>query len=235
MNYQLRGYSYSLVIHISVLCVIVGISSSVVRFNRPVVIDFSIENSSSGSDLQTTPAPRSPQIKAVETALMKPMPVVATQEPVPGQATPAIETEAGNQAPVAPARTPAVVRPSAGSPSAAATIAKAEGKDAPSYGQGSNAEGMKQSYLKEHFAYIRDIVQKKLGYPAIARKMGWEGRVIISFVVCPDGHARDITIREGSGIELLDKNATAAVQQAMPFPKPPAEAQLIIPINYSLH
>ncbi len=93
---------------------------------------------------------------------------------------------------------------------------------------------MKQNYLREHFAYIRTIVQKNLSYPKIARKMGWQGKVIISFVVCIDGHARDITIKEGSGIEMLDKNAVIAVQQASPFPKPPIEARLILPINYSL-
>ncbi|MBI5632344.1 MAG: energy transducer TonB [Nitrospirae bacterium] len=235
MNYQRRGYGYSLVIHISLLCLIAGISSSLVHLNNPVVIDFSIENASPKSDLRTTPAAQNPQTKAVETAPLKPVPVVAKQEPVLQQETPVSETAAGSQVPVAPSRASSGVQPPAGSSSAAPDSAIAERKPSLSHGQASSAEGMKQNYLKEHFAYIRNIVQQKLSYPKIARKMGWAGKVIISFVVCTDGHAKDITIKEGSGIEMLDKNAIAAVQQASPFPRPPIEAQLIIPISYSLN
>jgi len=82
--------------------------------------------------------------------------------------------------------------------------------------------------------YIRNIVQKKLSYPRIARQMGWQGKVIIAFIVSIDGNAKNIEIRESSGIELLDRNAVTAVHDASPFPKPPIEAKLIIPISYTL-
>jgi len=59
--------------------------------------------------------------------------------------------------------------------------------------------------------------------------------VLISFIVCTDRQAKDITIKEGSGFALPDKNAVAAVQMASPFPKPPIEAQLSIRVNYSLN
>lgn len=91
-----------------------------------------------------------------------------------------------------------------------------------------------KKYLKENFSYIRDAIQKKISYPGIARQMGWEGKVVVSFIVCSDGHARDIKVKEGSGIELLDKNAIETVKKASPFPRPPVEAQLLIPIKYSL-
>ncbi|MHB8882725.1 MAG: TonB family protein [Thermodesulfovibrionales bacterium] len=234
MNSQLRGFTFSLVIHMSVLLVIIGLSSSMVRLGKPVVIDFSIENSLVKHDSTTLPAPKSESLKARETELRKPKTVAAKQEPAPQQVTAISETVAESQAPVS-AKPSASVQPVSGSPLSTANVEKAEGRESPFHGQGNPVEGMKQSYLKEHFAYIRNIVQKKLSYPTIARKMGWEGRVIISFIVCPDGHAKDITIKEGSGIELLDKNAIAAVRQASPFPKPPVEAQLIIPINYSLN
>ncbi|MEK6652305.1 MAG: energy transducer TonB [Nitrospirota bacterium] len=42
-------------------------------------------------------------------------------------------------------------------------------------------------------------------------------------------------IKEGSGITLLDRNAIETVKKASPFPRPPVEAQLLIPIKYSLN
>lgn len=239
MNYQLRGFSFSFVVHLAVLILVVAMNNSMVRLSRPVVIDFSIEGSSMKGDPEISPAPKSRDVKASEPE--QPKPVAAKQEQImpqksaPQQVTATSETGAESQAPVAARPVIASTQPVAGISSSASNIAKTEGKSSPSYGQGNLVEGIKQSYLKEHFTYIRNIVQQKLNYPKIARKMGWEGKVIISFVVCTDGHAKDIRIKEGSGIEMLDKNAVVAIEQASPFPRPPVEAQLIIPINYSLN
>lgn len=229
MNYRLKGFSFSFVVHLAVLILVIALNSSMVRFSKPVVIDFSLEDSSQKGDPEIPPAPKNREVKTREPE--QPKPVAVKQEQVAATS----ETAAESQAPVPASRPSASVQPAADSSSFTSNIAKAEGKASPAYGQGNPVEGIKQSYLREHFAYIRNIVQQRLSYPKIARKMGWEGKVIISFVVCPDGHAKDITIREGSGIELLDKNAVVAVQQASPFPRPPVEAQLIIPISYSLN
>jgi TonB family protein len=99
----------------------------------------------------------------------------------------------------------------------------------------NSEEKIKMGYIREHFTYIRDIIMRNLSYPQVARKMGWTGKVKISFIVCSDGHAKDIKIAEGSGIEMLDKNAVEAVKKASPFPRPPLEAHLIIPIVYKLN
>lgn len=238
MNYQLRGFRFSFIIHTALLFVIIALNSSMVRFSKPVVIDFSIEDSSAKGDPKTAPAPKRDEVKTRGTE--QPKPVVAKQEQVmaqktvPQQVTATSDTAAESQAPFAAKPVIASTQPAAGS-SSSTNITKAEGKTFSAYGQGKPSEEMKQSYLREHFAYIRNIVQKKLSYPKIARQMGWEGKVIIAFVVRTDGHARDITIMEGSGIELLDRNAVVAVQNASPFPRPPIEAQLVIPINYSLN
>lgn len=93
----------------------------------------------------------------------------------------------------------------------------------------------KDGYLKQNFSYIRDMIQKKITYPRFARQMGWIGRVLVSFIICADGSVKDIKIAESSGIELLDKNAVEAVKKALPLPRPPVEAQVIIPIKYSLN
>jgi protein TonB len=100
------------------------------------------------------------------------------------------------------------------------------------YGNSDSDTVRKKKYLKENFAYIRDLIQKNATYPRQARQMGWEGKVIVSFIITSGGRAKDIRVMQSSHIDILDKSAIEAVTKASPFPKPPAEAQIIIPISY---
>ena len=93
----------------------------------------------------------------------------------------------------------------------------------------------KINYLKENFSYIKDMIQKRITYPRLARRMGWEGKVKVSFIITSNGHAKDIKVTGSSGREVLDRSAREAVKDASPFPKPPIEAQIIIPIVYRLN
>lgn len=90
-------------------------------------------------------------------------------------------------------------------------------------------------YVKAHFAYIKDLIHKHIIYPAQAKQMGWEGKVITSFIVSGEGYAKDVKISKSSGYPVLDENAIKAIINASPFPKPPVEAQIIIPILYRLN
>jgi protein TonB len=89
-------------------------------------------------------------------------------------------------------------------------------------------------YLAAHFSYIKELVQKNVSYPGMARKMGWEGKIVIAFTILADGNTRDIRIKESCGIEMLNKSAVEAVKKASPFPRPPGEAQIVLPIVYRL-
>ncbi len=93
----------------------------------------------------------------------------------------------------------------------------------------------KNRYLKESFSYIRDMIQKKVTYPELARQMGWEGKVTVSFIISIVGYAKDIKVMRSSGVDVLDKSAIEAVKNASPFPEPPVEAQIIIPITYNIN
>jgi periplasmic protein TonB len=101
-------------------------------------------------------------------------------------------------------------------------------------GSGSGEDKAQSKYLREHFSYIRDKILRSIRYPAMARRMGWQGRVLLSFIVTLDGSIKEAKIVQGSGFEVLDKNAVETVQETAPFPKPPAEARLVIPITYRL-
>ncbi len=68
-----------------------------------------------------------------------------------------------------------------------------------------------------------------------ARKMSMEGDIIISFLVCLDGSVKGIKIDKSSGFSTLDDNAEKAVRKASPFPPPPVEVRIVIPITYKLN
>lgn len=106
------------------------------------------------------------------------------------------------------------------------------GQDA---GQGLPAEDeQRQRYIREHFTYIRDMIMQHLSYPMLARKMGWSGRVVVSFTVLDDGQVEDIKVVKSSGFNVLDANAIKTIEKTAPFPRPPVKAELIIPIVYRL-
>jgi protein TonB len=100
--------------------------------------------------------------------------------------------------------------------------------------QGDSPEQLRNGYLKEHFAYIKDIIQRSISYPPKARRMGWTGRVVVSFVIDEHGWTFNEKILESSGFEVLDRNVIETVKTVSPFPKPPVKAELRIPINYRL-
>jgi protein TonB len=95
-------------------------------------------------------------------------------------------------------------------------------------------EPSQPGYSREQFFYIRDLVQKKAMYPKIAQQRSWEGQVVISFVVLSDGSAKEIKVVTSSGRDILDRSAVEAVKSASPFPRPPAELELKMPITYKL-
>lgn len=98
----------------------------------------------------------------------------------------------------------------------------------------SPKETLEAQYVKAHFLYIKEIVEKKIRYPMIARKMGWQGKVVICFVVEENGEVKDLHIVESSGYAQLDKNAIETVKQAVPLPSPPVRVKLVLPVTYKI-
>lgn len=90
-------------------------------------------------------------------------------------------------------------------------------------------------YLREHFVYIRDRINKGISYPEMARRMGWCGQVRIVFIVGEDGGVHDIRVVAGSGYTMLDVNAIDTVKRVAPFPRPPIRAEIHMSIQYRLN
>jgi periplasmic protein TonB len=104
----------------------------------------------------------------------------------------------------------------------------------PADGGGNSADQMRNRYLKEHFAYIKDLIQRSISYPSRARKMGWTGRVVVSFIIHENGRVSNEKVVNSSGFELLDNNVITTIKAVAPFPRPPVKAELRVPIVYRL-
>lgn len=249
MNYQFKALNLSLAMHIVLILILIGISNSLVVTNKLLVIDFTIGDSIKATEPSMSKKVKTDMDKNRHPVARKekrniqnnktevppaPQHVATTEEPMPitthdekrtdssaitENLTENVSMAAGSQ----------------GGYSTGTAIAKAQ-KEAVSYGySGNSPEQGKIQYLKKHFTYIKDKVQRHITYPTFARRMGWKGKVTVSFIVSPTGHANEIHIVQSSGFLVLDQNAVAAVKRASPFPNPPVAAQVIIPILYQLN
>jgi protein TonB len=89
-------------------------------------------------------------------------------------------------------------------------------------------------YIRTNFDNINKLIRLKISYPSRARNKLIEGSVIVAFIVRLDGSIKNIFIKKSSGYSILDNNVIKAVKRAAPFPPPPVEATIIIPITYRL-
>ncbi len=133
------------------------------------------------------PRPVTPQPVA------KPTPV----EPQRVQPQPPVEQAA------APAETPAPASPAAtnSTPAPAATTAPAQTAAA--------APDLPDTEPDFRAGYLNN---PKPAYPMVAHRMGWEGKVVLSVEVLANGLPGQISVRQSSGHEVLDKTALQAVR-----------------------
>lgn len=76
-----------------------------------------------------------------------------------------------------------------------------------------------QSYLE----MVKLKIERYKEYPEKARARQIEGRVIVRFVITPEGYIKALEIIEKSRSRYLDEAALEAVNSARPFPKPPKQ------------
>src|SRR5512140_817530 len=124
--------------------------------------------------------------------------------------------------------------PAPGSPDAAAAAPAFTGQGPVKAAAGSPPGTSGAAPPGGDFAWIRDAIQHAIAYPASARRMGWEGKVVVAFQILSDGSVRDVRVVQGSGHAALDRGAIDAVRNASPFPRSPVEAEVITPVVYRL-
>ena len=250
MNYQLKGTAVSIIVHAIILALFLYASSIQPVKKKVISLDFSIvENvqptASKGKDklaeakkikaVKPKPKPiekkkivkkveKKPVIqKKKEVVVPKPEPVV---EKVP---VPEIEEVIEEPEVTEVAETETVEE----EVTEAEVLSATNNTDSNSLVDNS-AAASRARYVKTHFMYIKEKIQREIVYPRIARRRGMQGKTVISFIICVDGSVKDLKVVESSGYAILDRNAIKSVQRAAPFPKPPVSAELVIPMIFRL-
>lgn len=112
----------------------------------------------------------------------------------------------------------------------------AEGGDRPERSAPSGpAAGERDRYL----TLLRQLIERRKEYPAMARRGRLEGTVRVRFAVARDGTVRMVEVARSSGVPLLDAGAVRAVNRAGAFPPLPAalagaEAHFEVPLVFRL-
>ncbi len=119
-------------------------------------------------------------------------------------------------------KTPAIGRGNQTKPSASEVTVKGQ-------------KELEEEFLKGKLEIISGIIKQNITYPLLARKLGMEGRVVISFLLTKDGHIKDIKVEESSGYKILDDNAVNTLRKVEKLiPKPPVDVRIKLPIIYKL-
>jgi protein TonB len=239
MFQETKWFGVSLALHLAVAIVLVFTASRTAD-RTPKAIMVVLDNLALPDPPQDKPAKevtrqalpaRQPETVKAETTrpLPQSVPPLAVSSPVQAPAR-----DLQKNVPDEPVR--AVVRPRAEASNqvpAAAVKAPAQ-TSAPSAAERPTPEKVQQRYLKEHFAYIRDLITKQLVYPPMARRMNWSGKVVLAFVIAEDGAVHNIRVVETSGFPTLDRSAADTVRNAAPFPRPPVRAEIVVPVYFKL-
>jgi protein TonB len=253
VNYLQRSFQISFALHALAVLLLVFMGDRFISSEKILVIDFTLEDTAGSGNAGDRAAVniQAREPNAQQREIERKMDVEAAEPPAE-ITPPALRPVTIDSRESPPAEIYLPVSAHSETPAASATgeqdstdkrithvssapAATGNMNTAPVRGSGNFADTGRMKYLKANFSYIKDLINKHITYPKAARQMGRQGKVTISFIISSDGYAKAIKIVESSGVGVLDKNAVEAVKNASPFPKPPAEAQLIIPIAYQLH
>lgn len=244
MNIQARAFQVSFLIHVFLVGLTVMGGAFSAQYRKAVVLDFDL----------LPPAPTVQKIEPMPQVELKSVKPASRSERKEKEALPKIK-ENSRKSP-AP-ETPPIIKPPEtfkfesskavtagltdseksvrdGISGIAGGTGEGNGKSPGAGNTASDQESARAGYLNDHFAYIRDKILRNVVYPDAARRMGWQGKVILSFVITAKGAVKSFQVVQSSGFKMLDRNAIETVQDAAPFPKPPVEAKLVIPIIYRL-
>jgi periplasmic protein TonB len=219
---QSKAFWFSFVIHLAIISVIIfSMRGAPPTYKKTIDLDLAIKKF---KEAPPPPPEETPEPEKEEIVKKGPTPKDQTgmAKRAPGPAAPqGPQTQANSSVAVdAPAN------------SGRAPFMGGDGYGDGSGGDGEEGDSILTEYMKEHFSYIRDIIFQHIRYPEEAKQKGLEGKVLVAFVIMEDGTVKDIKIIASSGFELLDKSAVETIKVSAPFPKPPAHAELRLPITY---
>jgi protein TonB len=159
-----------------------------------------------------------------------PPPAVPAARPVPAQTLAENYTDEPEAAPEPAEAEPAAVEPALNEAGGAESVVIAG--DSPARAAGDAA--LTAVYARRNYGYIQRRIRDRLVYPAAARKAGVQGVTEVTFTIHGDGRVSAASVKKSSGYAILDEAAIEAVLNAAPFPSPPAQARISIPVAFRL-
>ena len=234
MGSLVKELTISLLLHLGLLVLVVNVTAKNIKHTSPIVIDLTLNDDpvpvrlsverprqQVATPKQTVPPPPMP-VQKVQARPDRQSAAVAGQQEISAHSISRLDTAVTDSALQKISVRPAVP--------AVAVVSRPVRHDEDNV----TPEKAQQKYLKEHFTYIRDCIVKHLSYPAVARRMGWSGRVVLSFVVAEDGSILSLQVRNSSGYPALDQCAVDTVKSVAPFPRPPVAAEIVMPVHFRL-
>lgn len=238
---MLRSVLESAVLHGVLISAMLLLSQS--QLSKAETENKQTENIIMSTSILKTAKPEPPaappvQPESPKPPVSKPQPVkrktskTETIKPKAALTSPETAPPAAEQSAPAPSAENAGTADTYDAPAPSGASAENTGKSAAKHSH--SAEELAETYKTEHFRYILASIRSNLKYPMIARKNGWEGRVDVSFIIKKNGHIENLTVSSSCGFKALDESALAAVRAAVPFPPPPVEANIIVPLVFGL-
>lgn len=88
-------------------------------------------------------------------------------------------------------------------------------------------------------AQLHTSLARHFDYPYVARLRGWEGRVLLAFIVQASGNLNDIRIVRSSGFAVLDDSAVDSLKKVQQLPEAVAwlqgrDVEMQLPVIYRL-
>lgn len=88
-------------------------------------------------------------------------------------------------------------------------------------------------------AVLQKELSKHFYYPQSAQRKNWQGQVILSFTILPNGIINKIKVKQSSGYDILDNAAIDALEEVnkqseLAIALNGYELQQLLPINYKL-
>ncbi|MFA6178958.1 MAG: TonB family protein [Candidatus Methylopumilus sp.] len=175
--------------------------------------------------LINAPTPE-PEVVPVIPTPPKPQPVVKKQKQKPREVTPTPQLIEAAPAQVVETSVPTPPTPSP-------VVAKApEVKPEPEKPQ------VKEDVIEEPKFGVAYLNNPAPNYPALSRRLGEQGRVLMRVLVSVNGDAETVTVESSSGSSRLDQAAMEAVKKWQFIPakknKQPISAYVLVPVKFSL-
>lgn len=95
------------------------------------------------------------------------------------------------------------------------------------------AKSGKTDALSVYKAELRAMIDKNKYYPAISKRLGQTGTVVVAFTLLEDGHIIDVKIEKPSRYDRLNDSALEAVKKVerfKPIPKEVGETKMAIKV-----